>query len=115
MKNQTMRSRARLNVRRGDMVKVLSGKDRGKTGRVLRVLTGKRRVLVEAVNFIQRHTRPSQRNQQGGVVEKEAPIDISNVMVLCNKCSQPTRVGRRQLEDGTRVRTCKRCGEVLDR
>jgi len=102
-----------LHVRRDDLVMVIAGKDRGKTGKVLRVLPKRQRVVVEGVNLVKRHLRPSLRSQ-GGIVEREAPIHVSNVMLVCTKCGRPTRVGRRFLEDGRKVRVCKKCGEVIE-
>lgn len=104
----------RTHVRRGDTVLVLSGKDKGKKGKILRVLPVRGRVVVEGVNIVKRHQKPTRQMMQGGIVEKEAPIHISNVMLICPRCNRPTRTGRRQLEDGRRLRTCKRCGEVVD-
>ncbi|MBI4553048.1 MAG: 50S ribosomal protein L24 [Candidatus Latescibacteria bacterium] len=102
-----------MHVRKGDTVMVIAGDDRGKTGRVLKLIPDKRRLIVEGINFIIRHTRPSQINPQGGRVEKEAPIHISNVMVVCPRCNQGTRVERRLMDDRKRARVCKRCGEVI--
>jgi large subunit ribosomal protein L24 len=87
----------------------------GKIGTVLKVDTEKGRVIVEKVNMIKRHSRPSPQTGQGGIVEKEAPLNISNVMVVCDKCTEPTRIGKRLLEDGSKVRICKKCGEPMDR
>lgn len=100
---------------KGDTVLVVAGNDRGKTGKVLAVFPDKERVLVEGVNFIKRHTRPSQQNPQGGIVEREAPIHASNAMLYCDKCGRGTRVGHRELSDGTRVRACAHCGEVIEK
>ena len=104
-----------MKVIKNDNVTILNGKYKGSTGKVLKVFTKENRVIVEGVNIIKRHTKPSQKNQQGGIVEKEASIDVSNVMVICGKCNQPTRVGFKILEDGTKVRICKnqKCGEIL--
>lgn len=102
-----------MKVAKNDAVLVISGDDKGKTGKVLRVLPAQQRLLVEGINFIKRHTRPSQSNPKGGIVEKEAPINISNVMVVCPKCNVPTKVGTKTLEDGRRTRLCKECGEIL--
>jgi large subunit ribosomal protein L24 len=93
---------------------VIAGKDRGKTGRVLHVDPRDRRVLVESVNFIMRHTRPHRTNVQGGVVQREAPLPVSNVVLVCNRCAQATKVTKKVLEDGRKVRVCKKCGEVID-
>ncbi|HDP67369.1 MAG TPA: 50S ribosomal protein L24 [Candidatus Marinimicrobia bacterium] len=99
-------------IRKNDMIKVISGNYRGKTGRVLKVYPKTDRLIVEGVNFIKRHTRPSQTNQQGGIVEKEAPIHISNVVLLVN--NKPTKVGHKTLKDGKKVRYSKETGEVID-
>jgi len=102
-------------LRRDDQVMVVAGKDKGKTGRITRVVTGKAAVVVEQVNVVKRHQKPSARYKHGGIIEKEAPIAISNVMMLCVKCKGPVRVGRRFLDDGRKVRYCKKCSEVLDK
>ena len=102
-------------VVKNDTVMVISGNYRGKTGKVLKVFPKKNRIIVEGVNLIKRHMRPTQQFPQGGIIEKEAPIHISNVKVVCPKCSRPTRVGIRFLDDGSKVRYCKHkdCGEVI--
>ncbi len=103
-------------VRRNDTVLVLTGKDRGKRGRVLQVMPDKQRVLIEGVNMIKRHTRPNpQRNIKGGVLEREASMHVSNVQLIDPTSNKPTRVGRKQLEDGQRVRIGRKSGEVVDR
>ena len=103
-----------LTIRKGDKVRVISGKDKGKEGKVLRSVPEKERVVVENVHMIKKATRPSQRNRQGGIIEMEGTIHVSNVMLICPSCGQPTRVGRRR-EDGARVRTCKKCGKDVDK
>ncbi len=102
-------------ITKNDTVFVLSGNDRGKTGKVLKVFPKKDRIVVEGVNFIKKHSRPTQQLPQGGIIEKEAPIHISNVKLVCPKCNRPTRVGIRTLDDGSRVRYCKHadCGEII--
>jgi len=111
------KNRHSLRIRKGDLVHVIAGKERGtvdntaKRGKVLKVLTDKERVVVERLNIIKRHTRPSRTNQQGGIVEKEAAIPISNVMVVCTRCNKPTRVKMEILPDGAKVRVCKKCGD----
>ncbi len=105
----------KLHVKKDDIVKILAGKEQGKTGKVLRVLPGKGRVVVESLNVIKRHTRPNQLNPEGGIVEKEAPLSISNVMLVCGSCNQATRTGVRLLEDGTKTRYCKKCNESVDK
>ena len=102
-----------MKVVKNDTVLVISGNYQGKKGKVLKVFPKNSRVIVEGVNFIKRHTRPTQKNQQGGIVEKEAPIHVSNLMVVCPKCDTPTRLGRKVLEDGKRVRICRSCSEML--
>lgn len=101
-------------LKKDDKVKVLAGKDRGKIGKILKVDRKKERVLVENVNVIKRHTKPSAQNRQGGIVESEAAIHWSNVILLCGKCLQPTRVQARSLEDGKKVRFCGKCNEMID-
>jgi large subunit ribosomal protein L24 len=103
-------------VKKNDQVAVLAGRDRGKRGRVLRVLPTKSRVIVEGVNLIKRHTRANpQRNIKGGIVEREASIHASNVQLVCPECGAVSRTGRRQLDDGTRVRVCVKCKGVVDK
>ncbi len=105
----------RVHIKKNDMVYVLSGKDRGKTGKVLRVFLDKDRAVVEGLNYIQKHTRPNpQKNVKGGILPKESPIHISNLMVVCKRCSKHARVGFSVLQDGRKVRVCKRCNELLD-
>ena len=102
-----------MHVIKNDTVKILSGKYRGKTGKVLKVFPKENRVIVEGVNIIKKHTKPSQKNQQGGIIEKEASINVSNVMVIDPKTSEPSRVGYKFLEDGSKVRISKKSGEML--
>jgi len=101
-------------IRKDDKVKVIAGKDRGKIGKVLKVVHKKNRVVVENLNMVKRHVRPSAQNRQGGIVEGESPIHWSNLMVMCGKCMQPTRIRVRELEDGKNVRACAKCGEIID-
>ncbi|OGL40600.1 MAG: 50S ribosomal protein L24 [Candidatus Schekmanbacteria bacterium RBG_16_38_11] len=102
-------------IRKNDFVVVISGKEKGKTGKVLRVLPKKERVIIEKVNFIKKHARPTSQQKQGGIIEKEGPLHWSKVMVLCSKCEKPTRVARKTLSDGAKVRLCKKCGETLEK
>jgi len=104
----------KLHVKKDDLVMIVAGKDKGKSGKVLRVLPEKERVVVENLNLIKRHTRPSQTNNEGGIIEKEAPIAISNVQLLCPGCSEPARTGIKALEDGNKVRFCKKCNEIVN-
>jgi len=103
------------NIKKNDTVTVIAGKEKGKTGRVFGVNKKDERVLVEKLNIIKRHTRPSALNREGGIIEREAPIHVSNVMVLCPKCSKPTRVSHSFLGGDKKVRVCKKCGEPLDK
>jgi large subunit ribosomal protein L24 len=102
-------------VKKDDKVKVIAGKDKGKIGKVLKVNRKTSRVLVEKINIVKRHSKPSAQNKQGGIVEKEMPIQWSNLMVMCNKCVTPARVKMQRLEDGKKVRVCAKCGEALDK
>jgi large subunit ribosomal protein L24 len=102
-----------MKVIKNDMVLVVSGNYKGKKGKVLKVFPKENRVIVEGVNFIKRHTRPTQKNPQGGIIEKEAPIQASNLLVICPKCDSPSRIGRKVLENGKRVRICKNCEEMI--
>jgi large subunit ribosomal protein L24 len=102
-------------VRRGDTVGVIAGRERGKRGKVLRVLLDKGRVLVEHVNMIKKHQRPTQKLRQGGIIEREGPLALSNVLLVCARCDKPARAGVKILADGRKVRTCKRCGEAIDK
>jgi large subunit ribosomal protein L24 len=101
-------------VKKNDLVIVQTGKDKGKTGKVLRIAKKKDRLIVEKVNMIKRHVKPSQKTK-GGVIEKESLIHVSNVMIFCEKCSKPVRTGKKILEDGKKVRFCKKCNEVIDK
>jgi len=104
-----------VHIKKNDQVYVLSGKDRGKTGKVLRLFREKNRAVVEGLNFIQKHTRANpQRNIKGGILPKEASIHISNLMVVCKRCNERTRVGSSTMQDGRKVRVCKSCNELLD-
>jgi large subunit ribosomal protein L24 len=101
-------------VRKDDMVMVIAGRERGKTGKVLRLVPGTDRVVVERINLVKRHTKP-RGTQTGGILEKEAPLHLSNVQPLCTRCDKPARIGTRRLDDGSGVRICRRCGEQLDK
>ena len=103
-----------MQIRKNDSVMVISGRERGKTGKVLRVLPKKDAVVIERVNMVKRHSRPRGPQQPGGIVEKEASVHIANIMMMCDKCNAPVRVGRKPLADGKRIRICRRCGEALD-
>jgi large subunit ribosomal protein L24 len=108
------RDLAKYPVKKKDMVMVIAGRERGKTGKVLKVLPGEGRVIIERLNIVKRHSKPRGAASPGGIVEKEAPINISNVMVFCERCNAPVRVSIKQAEaGGERSRVCRRCGEAL--
>ena len=104
----------KIRIKKDDKVKVLTGKDKGKIGKVLKVVKKTNRIVVENINIVKVHQRPSQENPQGGIVEKAMPMDVSNLMLMCNSCVKPTRIGIKQLEDGKRVRVCKKCNQQID-
>ena len=101
-------------IKKDDKVKVIAGKDKGKIGKVLSVKSKNNRILVEKVNIVKRHTRPSAQQRQGGIIESEAPIHWSNVMLMCNKCVTPVRTKIKRLEDGKKIRVCRKCNEIID-
>lgn len=103
----------KVHVKRGDTVLVISGKDKGKKGEVLKVFPDKNRVIVKGVNIVSKHVRPNMANRQGGIIKQEAPIHASNVMLYCTKCNKPTRIAHKFLEDGSKVRVCKHCNETF--
>jgi large subunit ribosomal protein L24 len=103
-----------VQIRKNDSVMIIAGRERGKTGKVLRVIADKGAAIIERVNLIKRHTRPKGPQQPGGIVEKEASIHASNLMIMCDKCNAPVRIGRKILADGKKIRICRRCGEALD-
>jgi len=105
----------KMHVRKDDTVVILQGKDAGKQGKILVAMPTDRKVIVEGINVIKRHTRPSNTNPKGGIVEKEAPVFAARVQVVCKSCGKPTRVGRKIAEDGNHVRYCKKCGQSLDK
>ncbi|ARU61076.1 50S ribosomal protein L24 [Tumebacillus avium] len=108
-------AKAKLHVKKGDQVVVLTGKDKGKKGRILEAYPSEQRVLIEGVNIVKRHTKPNATNQQGGIIEKEAPIHVSNVAIVDPKTGGATRIGKKILNDGTKVRYAKKSGETLDK
>ncbi|NLD98463.1 MAG: 50S ribosomal protein L24 [Fibrobacter sp.] len=101
-------------LRKGDNVQVISGEDRGRSGKILKVFPEKNRAIVEGINVVKRHTKPSPKNQQGGIIEKEGSIDISKLMLVCPKSGKPTRVGTKVLENGKRVRFSKKAKESIE-
>jgi large subunit ribosomal protein L24 len=105
----------RASIRKNDTVMVIAGRERGKTGKVVRVIPEKRRAIVERLNMVKRHTKARGPQSAYGIVEKEAALQVSNLMIMCDKCNAPVRMGKLQLEDGRSVRICRRCKEQLDR
>ncbi len=105
----------KLHVKKGDKVRIIAGKDKGKEGKILTSIPASQRVIVEGVNVIKKHQRPTQKMPQGGILEREAAIASSNVMLICPACSAATRIGHKHLGDGKKVRVCKKCGEVVDK
>jgi large subunit ribosomal protein L24 len=104
-----------FHIRKNDVVQVIAGKEKGKTGKILQIFPKKKRVIVEKVNFVKRHSRPSAKTRQGGIIEKESSIHVSNVLIFCPKCNRGIRTGNRILEDGKKALECKKCGELIER
>ncbi len=107
-------STLKLKVKKDDVVEVCAGKDKGRRGKVLRVMPDAGHIMVEKVNMVKKHQRPNMKDRQGGIVERENKMAVSNVMVVCAKCDKPVRVSKKKLEDGKNVRVCRKCGELLD-
>lgn len=105
----------RARIKKNDTVMVIAGRERGKTGKVLRVIPNEGRALIEQLNMVKRHQKARSPQAASGIVEKEAPLHLSNVMIMCDKCNAPVRMGKRTLDDGRSVRVCRRCGDQLDR
>lgn len=106
---------AKIHVKKGDTVMVITGKSAGKKGKVLEVITKDNRVVVEGANIVKRHSRPTQKMPQGGIIEKEAPIASSNVMIFCPKCNDARRINKEILSSGKKIRVCNKCGEAFDK
>jgi large subunit ribosomal protein L24 len=104
----------KVHVKKGDTVYVLSGKDKGKKGKVLNVAPGDSMVLVEGVNMSTKHKKPKGRYQAGGIIHQESAINSAKVMLICDKCGKPTKVGKSILDNGQKARTCKKCNEIID-
>ncbi len=104
----------RTYLKKNDQVEVIAGKDKSRVGKILRVLRDQDKVVVERINMIKRHTKPTEMNQQGQIVDKEAPIHVSNIQLICPECTKTGRIGKKILEDGTKVRFCKSCGESIE-
>jgi len=108
-------ARGGLTIRKNDTVLVIAGREKGKRGKVLFVLPARERVIGERINMVKKHQRPTQKLRQGGIIEREAPLHVSNVMLVCSKCDKATRVGMRVLSDDRRARVCRRCGDIVDK
>ncbi len=104
----------KCHIKKDDKVKIITGKDRGKIGKVLKVIRKKDRILIEHINIVKRHSKPSAKNRQGGILETESPIHWSNVMLMCNKCMTPIRIKMQRLDDGKKIRICRKCNEIID-
>jgi len=105
----------KINLKKGDNVLVISGEDKGKKGKIVGILPKKMQAIVEGVNFVKKHTKPTQKVPQGGVVKQEGSIHASNVRLICNKCNKPTSIKREKIKEGKKVRVCKKCGEIIDK
>ncbi len=108
-------SAIKLKLKKDDIIEVIAGREKGKKGKILMLYPEDGKLTVEKLNMVKRHTKPSAQNKQGGIVEKEGRLAISNVMLVCDKCGKGVRVKRKQLDDGKRVRVCIKCGEVMDK
>lgn len=106
---------SKFHIKKNDLVMVTTGKEKGKSGRILKVIPEKEKVIVEKINLIKRHTRPHGQQRRGGILEKEAPFHISNVMLLCERCNRPVRIKHQTLEGGKKARVCHKCGESFDK
>jgi len=109
-----MEARKQYHIKKNDTVMVIAGKEKGKSGKVMRVIPKKDRAIVEKLNMVKRHMKPGPQSRQGGILEREAPIHVSNLMLICSKCSDPTRVGYKILDDNRKVRYCRNCDEIID-
>ncbi len=105
----------RTYLKKNDQVEVIAGKDKGRVGKVLKVLPDENKAVVERVNMVKRHTKAKEMNQQGQIVEKEAPIHVSNLQLICPECTKTGRIGRKILDDGAKIRFCKSCGESIEK
>ena len=103
-----------LGIKKNDKVQIISGDEKGKKGRVLSMLSKDDRIIVEGINMIKRHMKPSKKYSQGGIIEREAAVNRSNIMLVCPKCDKPTKIGNKILENDKKIRLCKKCGEVIE-
>lgn len=105
----------KVHIKKNDLVMVTHGREKGKSGRVLKVIPEKEKVIIEKINFVKRHSRPHGQQRRGGIIEKEAPLHVAKVMLLCEKCNKPVRTGHRMLEAGKKTRFCRKCNEIFDK
>ncbi len=105
----------RTYLKKDDQVEVTAGKDKGRVGKILKIMPAKNKAIVERINMIKRHTKPTDMNQQGQIVEREAAIHVSNLQLICPECTKTGRIGKKMLEDGTKIRVCKSCGESIEK
>ncbi len=108
-------SSVKFKLKKDDIVEVIAGREKGKKGKILALFPDNGKVTVEKLNMLKRHTKPSAQNKQGGIIEKEGMLAISNVQLVCDKCGKGVRIKRKKLEDGKRVRVCVKCGDVIDK
>jgi len=106
---------SKLGFKKGDNVLVISGEDKGKKGKIVRIFPKKMEMIIEGVNFIKKHSKPTQKVPQGGIVKQEGALHASNIKLICNKCNKPTAIRREKVKEGKRVRVCKKCGEIIDK
>ncbi len=102
-----------MRIKKGDMISVITGKEKGKTGKVLRIDKAKQRMLVQGVNFVKKHSKQTKQDQPGGILQKESPLAVSNVMFLCPRCNKKSKLGAKILNDGSKTRICKKCQEMV--
>lgn len=114
-KGDVVMKKGKISLKKGDSVLITCGEDKGKSGKVLEVFPKKNRVIVEGVNFLKKHMKPTQKSPQGGIVKQEGEIHLSNVRVICNKCNKPAEFNRSLTKEGKKVRVCKKCGEIIDK
>ena len=105
----------KVNLKKGDNVLVISGEDKGKKGKIVSISPKKLKAIVEGVNFLKKHVKPTEKTPQGGIVDQEGTINVTNLKLICNKCNQPTTIKREKIKEGKRVRVCKKCGEIIDK
>jgi large subunit ribosomal protein L24 len=108
-------SKGVVRLKKGDNILVICGEDKGKSGKIIDVFPKESRVIIEGINFLKKHMKPTQKSPQGGIVRQEGPINLSNVRLICNKCNKPTSVKHEKTKEGKKVRVCKKCGEIIDK